>query len=165
MAGLQNFSVTRGGVDHSARPCDVVRDGFFDQYVETTLDQAASDAGMSDGRGSDNCGVGIGGELFERIKRRTAVSGGSAGCAGRIGIENACQARVFGSMNDAEMIAAERSGSNDGDASLGHCTLLDPRKRVPRKTGLPERCVDGAQKLKVLTESTNSADCMASCVR
>jgi len=46
----------------------------------------------------------------------------------RIDFEYAGQLGMRGLMNDSNVILAERSGSNDSDARLGHCSSLE-RKR------------------------------------
>ena len=85
---------------------------------------------MRGGRRRDDGGVAIFGELFERVK--DAAIGGSG--AFGIGIEDAGELGFRGFADDADVVAAERSGSNDGDASFRHSYTLNriPRARFPR---------------------------------
>ena len=87
---------------------------------------------MGDGGGGYDGGVGIRGGFFERRENPATISFRCFGGAILVGIENAGQIGVLRFMNDAKMISAEGTGSDDGNASAGHCYPLDRLMRAMR---------------------------------
>lgn len=138
MPHLQNSFVARRGLDQFSRGGGIVGDGLLDQDVQAQFDQATSDIGVGDGWRRDDGGVGATRKIFQRCEYRAI----ECSRALRVKIEDAGELCLFVFPDDANVIPAERTGSDDCNARFRHLG-----KRLTR-----------------LMESMRTADFIATCV-
>ena len=91
-----------------------MRDGFFDQDIQTELHQPAADFGMGDGGRRHHGRVRVPRQILQRRERRHALNL-------RLGLSpGPCQLGMLGLLNNAQVIAAERARAHHGHSRLGH---------------------------------------------
>ena len=71
---------------------------------------------MGQGGRRDDGGIGAIGDLFQICKRTAAKTS----CDALVSIEDTRTVRVFGLLQNADVVPAENSGSHDRDSRLGH---------------------------------------------
>ena len=116
MADLQDSFILLCGLQQAASFGRIVRNGFFDQYIDPQLHQPATDIGMGDGGRRDDGRIGAGGNLFQTRKNPAAEARRHA----LVGVENARELRMFGLLQYADVVTAENSGSHDPDSGFCH---------------------------------------------
>ena len=103
-------------------------EGLFDEEVEVGEQELLGDGGVMDGGDADGCGVEgemRGEEFFDRREGGDVGGGGEGGTARCVGFDkcgevNELGVSLFELAIDAEMIAPEGAGADDGYAKRRH---------------------------------------------
>ena len=126
VADLDEAIVLPGEGDELIGLCEGGGEGFFDEDVEAGGEQGRGGCGVMDGGDADAGGVDgeVGGEEGLDVGEGGDVVVGGGGVAGfGVGVDDGGQgdggARGFKLAVDAEVVAAEGSGAEDGEAGGG----------------------------------------------
>jgi hypothetical protein len=107
-------------------------EGLFDEEVEVGEQELLGDGGVMEGGDADGCGVEVelrGEEVVDGREGGDVAGGGYGGAARRVGFDEGGEVdelgvSLFELAVDAEMIAAEGAGPDDGYAERRHGLLL-----------------------------------------
>src|SRR5271169_171427 len=84
MSHLEDAAVGVGCLDELIGRSEILRDGLFNEYVDSSFQKGAADFGVSGGRNGDDGGVDLAGELAGVCECGARVGGGDLG--GPIGV-------------------------------------------------------------------------------
>ena len=128
MADGDDAVVGEREIDDAVGFGEVCSEGLFDEEVEVAEQKLLGDSGVMDGGDADGCCVNVkmrGEKFFERREGGDVVGGGVGGAACVVGFDergevNELGLSLFEFVVDAEMIAPEGAGADDGYAKRGH---------------------------------------------
>ena len=125
VADLEDAAVAGGGVDEGVGFGDRGGDGFFDEDVDAGGEEGAADGGMGGGGYGDDGGIDEAGEFGEGEGAGFEFECGGLGVFG-VRIADGGECGVGEGADDAHVIAAEGTGTDDGEAEFIHllCSLL-----------------------------------------
>lgn len=129
VAGLKNTAMLPGGIDETSGLVDAGGDGFLNDEVDAGGEQGLADLEVERGWCTDGGGgeihlvAGTSGQaFFDRGKDRRAPVGGGGTGAKQVGLDHGCETDghtfLFEGAVDAQVIAAEYTGSTDEDAEM-----------------------------------------------